>query len=78
MEPHQSDGWTIEASAHDERGFVTCVAAGAIVWRGPLAKLAAADMPRFEVIYCHDDDVGQIVSALGKEPTRKRARQISN
>lgn len=78
MQTRQSDGWTIEASAHDERGFVTCVAEGAIVWRGPVEKLTTADVPFFEVVYCHDADVGQIMRALGKEPTRKGVRHMSS
>ncbi|MCW2318551.1 hypothetical protein M2322_004120 [Rhodoblastus acidophilus] len=72
----ESPGWRIEASAYDERGSVTCVAAGVIVWRGPLPKLTSADLPDFEVIYCHNDDVGKIIRALGKTqsaapPTRE-------
>ena len=68
MEPHQSTDWKIDASGHSARGFVTCVAAGAIVWRGSLEELAAAVLPDFEAIYCHDDDVGWIGLMLGKKP----------
>ena len=68
MESHQSTRWTIDASGHAARGFVTCVAAGAIVWRGSLEELAAAGLPDFEAIYCHDDDVGWIRRTLGKKP----------
>ena len=64
MEPHRSEGWKIESSEHEAQGFVTCIAAGAIVWRGSLADLSADVLPDCEAIYCHDDDVGMVESKL--------------
>jgi hypothetical protein len=77
METHHSAGWKIETSEHEAQGFVTCTAAGAIVWRGPLAELGAAVLPHVEAIYCHDDDVGLVTRKLSKDrkAPQKNARQ---
>ncbi len=55
----------IETSPHGSLGLVTCMANGAISWRGPLSELEASGP--FDAIFCHDDDaeaVRQAVAAL--------------
>jgi hypothetical protein len=75
MESHRSEGWNIEASEHGAQGFVTCTAAGAIVWRGSLADLSADVLPDVEAIYCHDDDVGVVENKLSKVGQGRRKRR---
>jgi hypothetical protein len=77
MEFHQPECWKIESSEHEAQGFVTCTAAGAIVWRGPLAELSAYGLTDVEMIYCHDDDVGMVERKLSEESKGGRKKRPS-